>query len=429
MRRLFLRLMRIAFRSPRTLGFLHDIYTETRLSAAPETAIGEASPINCRKSDFDAHRLNLLVPALSLQHVFGGIDTALALFEALGKECPDLRIVLTDEFAFTAADNPAYADWEICSLDTPDYHGRRIVPAGDRYGRTLPVGPNDRFVATAWWTAVSANHIQKWQAKEYGQSIPANYLYVIQDFEPGFYPWSSRYALADATYRQTDHLIAIFNSGVLKSFFDQEGYQFPLAFTFEPALHPRLREHLASAKQTRKERCILVYGRPGVVRNAFEIIVMALREWVSLNQRRDWSFLSAGEPHPPVDLGDGCQLVSLGKLSLQEYADRLARTAVGLSLMISPHPSYPPLEMAAFGVHVLTNRYKSKDLSTITPMITSLDSLDPASIAKALGRCIRSFEDTHQKSGVQSISPEWRHYLEATAGFEQHSASILSALW
>ena len=56
-----------------------------------------------------------------------------------------------------------------------------------------------------------------------------------------------------------------------------------------------------------------------------------------------------------------------GKASLDEYADHLNRAAVGVSLMVSPHPSYPPLEMAEAGVLAITNNYGSKDLSRRLP--------------------------------------------------------------
>ena len=58
--------------------------------------------------------------------------------------------------------------------------------------------------------------------------------------------------------------------------------------------------------------------------------------------------------------------------------------------MISPHPSYPPLEMAAFGMGVITNRYGQKDLSRWAPGIRSIDMFTPEAIADALSQeCAR----------------------------------------
>lgn len=52
--------------------------------------------------------------------------------------------------------------------------------------------------------------------------------------------------------------------------------------------------------------------------------------------------------------------------------------------MISPHPSYPPLEMAAYGLEVVTNSFNNKDLSLLTGNITSINILTPENVAQAL---------------------------------------------
>ena len=66
---------------------------------------------------------------------------------------------------------------------------------------------------------------------------------------------------------------------------------------------------------------------------------------------------------------------SIGKLDLDAYAALLRESAIGISLMVSPHPSYPPLEMAHLGMLVLTNRFAAKDLATWHPNITAVDDI------------------------------------------------------
>ena len=56
---------------------------------------------------------------------------------------------------------------------------------------------------------------------------------------------------------------------------------------------------------------------------------------------------------------------ALGKLDLDAYGSLLRESAVGLSLMVSPHPSYPPLDMAHLGLRVVTNGFGPKDLSSV----------------------------------------------------------------
>jgi hypothetical protein len=85
-------------------------------------------------------------------------------------------------------------------------------------------------------------------------------------------------------------------------------------------------------------------------------------------------------------------LVSFGKVSLDEYSDHLLRSSAGLSLMISPHPSYPPLEMAAFGVRVVTNNFANKNLSPRSPFLNCVDEVTPKRIAQALREQCETFD-------------------------------------
>ena len=104
-----------------------------------------------------------------------------------------------------------------------------------------------------------------------------------------------------------------------------------------------------------------------------------------------WLIVSAGEPHRDVDLGGGVVLHFLGKLSIDAYAELLRTSAVGISLMISPHPSYPRLEMSHLGLLVLTNRYGEKDLSTWHPNIASLRTMTAQGLADELAVLCRRF--------------------------------------
>jgi hypothetical protein len=156
---------------------------------------------------------------------------------------------------------------------------------------------------------------------------------------------------------------------------------------FEPRLNQNLKAYLDLHRPdpATKKHQILIYGRPSVSRNAFELIIEALKKWVWVQEDiSKWQILSAGELHPAVDLGNGKVVRSVGKMSLEEYAGVLSDSMIGISLMISPHPSYPPLEMAAFGMGVITNTYANKDLSSWHENIVSLRSNSPEVISQQL---------------------------------------------
>jgi hypothetical protein len=118
----------------------------------------------------------------------------------------------------------------------------------------------------------------------------------------------------------------------------------------------------------------------------------------------EWEFLSAGEYHDSVDLGNGRYLTSVGKVSIERYAGLMMESFAGVSLMSSPHPSYPPLEMSEFGVKVITNTYANKDLSTFNQNIISVSNVSPDNIADQLIHICREYKNTYR---LQILNQEY----------------------
>ena len=257
-------------------------------------------------------------------------------------------------------------------------------------------------MTTFWTTADLARRFRRWQVQEYG-AAPSLFGYVIQDFEPGFYPWSAQSLLALATYHAPDETVAMFNTGLLREYFHGVGITFKHEFSFEPNLPAQLRS-LPEGQSRPRQRRIVVYGRPKSRRNAFPLIVDGLRAWRASDAgAAEWTVVSVGQPHPDVEIGAGTTLRSLGKLSLDDYSTLLAKSAIGISFMVSPHPSYPPLEMANLGLLVLTNKFAEKDLSTWHTNITSLGEVSAEGIADDLADLCRRF-DADPELGVTGHS-------------------------
>ena len=124
----------------------------------------------------------------------------------------------------------------------------------------MPVGKNDIFVYSAWWTAYNAQLIAKWQSAEY-QMKAKPLIYLIQDFEPIFYPASARFALAESTYQYADPQIAVVNSKQLSDFIIDRNYPFLKYYYFEPTLHTQLKVHLLKLLNTpiTKKKIVMVY--------------------------------------------------------------------------------------------------------------------------------------------------------------------------
>ena len=356
-------------------------------------SIPEITPFTFRISKYKNKRLNLLVPSLNKEHVFGGISTALKFYYELQNLLGyDSRIILTDA-APTEETIKDYSDkYTFVKPEEESNKTMQIVAYNDRYNKSIGVSKNDYFMFTGWWTAYCTQEAYHRFEREYHVK-PNTFINFIQDYEPGFYAWSSRYLLADSTYRSEYPQIAVFNTNLLKDFFDINKYKFYKSYVFEPVLNSKLKEILyQNQKLIQKKKQILVYGRPSVTRNAFELVVESLRKWVHLQEDiEEWTILSAGEMHGIVQLGMGKQLVSVGKLTIEQYADILLESYAGISLMASPHPSYPPLEMSEYGVKVITNNYSNKDLSNFNQNITSLVDISPTNIAKKLNEICNNF--------------------------------------
>ncbi len=332
-----------------------------------------------------APRLNIVLLALGKASLFGGADTALRLFNHLVPHYERHRIIviLEDQQKFVPAE---WLGWEL----ERDMHPSKKSVVYTR-GRQSPVSieDSDVFVATHWMTCLAVRQAMAVQSR----TAVRRFLYLLQDFEPGFYPWSGRHLLAQGTYARSDDVVALFNTKELHRYFLRLGFNFPHCFVFEPSLNPSLAKYRGSLTNHRKRRLLLTYGRPGTARNAFDIAVESLEVWAQgFEDAADWDVVSLGESHRDVRLSSTVWLRSKGKVRLDEYASYLSDAAVGLSLMVYPHPSYPPLEMASFGARVITNSYAEKDLSHRSPLIRSVVETTPAGFAQALAEACRAFQ-------------------------------------
>ena len=278
------------------------ILSQRKTPSAPSYEIPEVAPIRPRASISKSLRLNLLIPSINVSDSFGGIPTAVRIFEQLGNILQTtsdvvLRIIVTD-IQTTDELVVDLTKWRLLESKDSDYR-YQILELDNTLAHTIPLSRHDVLVATWWPTAVRAQRLRAWQEESFGRPI-APMIYIIQDFEPGFYPWSSRYAYAETTYVDGANTVAIFNSSLLRTYFEKRGYSFLRTYHFEPRLSSTLKTHLKP--NTSKDRRILVYGRPSSARNCFEVICAGLKEWAQTSQEaQKWTIISAGEKHANGD--------------------------------------------------------------------------------------------------------------------------------
>ncbi len=340
-----------------------------------------------------APSINVLVPTLNPTEVFAGIATAIDIGIGLAARGYRVRLIACD---LPIASLDASRRFVLGRLSNADADagaqarlslGCGVMGDGQGSGVSLPSHSDDLFLVTAWWTA----HVARDLIAQYGyrQSRP---IYLLQDFEPNFYAWGTEFADAMASYDMD--VQPVFNTTYLRDYFAQQGFAFADAAAQPLAFRPSIDiDRYASGLRPKRSgpKRLALYGRPEVARNMFPMAVEALALFVrDLDLTPDdIEIVSMGLPHDPVSLPNQVQVSSLGKLPWDDYPDYLLSVDLGLSLMYSPHPSHPPLEMAASGVRVVTNHFGPKDLSRLSGAITSV-APTPEALAEGLAQAWRA---------------------------------------
>ena len=346
------------------------------VSAYPETRYFSPAA-----SSVDRPRLNLLIPSAELSKGYAGVSEALRMFEGFKNNLNadfDFRIISTD---IPISNQHNLPDGQILVdsyRDEVGYHDV-LTDATKRHHMPLTVRKNDIFVSTAWWTAHTVRGIRDWQIKFFGV-CPEKFVYLIQDYESGFYPWSTRLMLAEATYQNAQDILPVFNTQILADFFCNNGY-FKQCVAYQPPVNEEIMGALDRSAE--REKLVLIYMRPHALRNCLEFAEALIQRVVEIQPEfwRGWKFLAIGEDFSSAQYLKTSNISVHGRLTLKEYADYLSRARIGISLMVSPHPSYPPLEMAEAGLLVLTNTYANKDLAELHTNLRSFVAFDLPSVA------------------------------------------------
>ncbi len=223
----------------------------------------------------------------------------------------------------------------------PDVQDDRIfVLENVKQAADLPAA--DACICTLWTTPYFALHHQKVGRR----------FYLIQDFEPAFYPAGSVSALVESTYRMG--LYGIANTVSLQRMYETEyGGK---ATHFTPRVNPVVFHPAESAgiPNSRRPLQVFCYGRPKHPRNAFELVRQAMQQLkAKLGDRV--RIVSAGDEWQPFDYGLQGVVENLGLLSYEDTGRLYRESQVGVVMMLTRHPSYLPLELMASGCLTVTN--------------------------------------------------------------------------
>ena len=304
------------------------------LKGTLETRVSDAEPT-----------LNVLLPSFSRFRLTGGPNTILALTGRLAARGMPVRYVcLTDP----PPDDLGYF-WAHLGNVVGTVPRCVSVSHGTPGGEPVSVGPDDVWMAT-WWPSA-----------EVAQAQGKPFIFFRQDYEPQLYTTAEERAAA--AHVLTFDYRAVINESVLADHLLSTGSLESLDghVVFEPAVDKAL--FYPSVKQHR----FVFYARPRKLRNLFRMGLEAIRHAVRRGVLDDsWEILFVGAKVPKVDLDcHGLTARNVPWQLLGDYAAMLRGTDVALSLQLSPHTGYTPLEMSACGGVAITNGFGSKTANRI----------------------------------------------------------------
>lgn len=194
-------------------------------------------------------------------------------------------------------------------------------------------------IATGWQTFASAMHLPS-----------KKYAYLVQDFEPHFYPPSIQGILAEATYKKSIPCLTAgpWLANKLREEYRLETHHFELGY--DP-------NHYSEAKFSDVRDAIVVYYRPGTPRRASELMLEVLRHASSQISNFEVHFVG-GKPEGSLPF----RHVSHGQLTHNELGALYGR-AVATCLFSLTNTSLVPVEALACGSHVFTNKTKNNEMN------------------------------------------------------------------
>jgi GT2 family glycosyltransferase/glycosyltransferase involved in cell wall biosynthesis len=299
--------------------------------ATPEDQAAVEALHAANAAPFEVKTVNWFIPDID-SPFYGGINTAFRIADELAREHgvenrfivwgrgPELFIRSALAAAF-----PALADAPIHFYDGANGPSLQAVPECDV------------AIATLWVTAFGVTHFQHAKRK----------FYLVQDFEPMFYPASTLYALTEETYRLG--LYGLCNTDNLRDIYATE-YE-GKGWSFTPAIQPDVFHAEGRVERAPDEPVtVFVYARPGHWRNCWEMASLALEELKDRLGDRV-RIVTAGSWAVPESGYSGMH--HYGLLDYRATGELYRSCDVGLALTVSKHPSYLPLELMACGVPVV----------------------------------------------------------------------------
>ncbi|WP_144259644.1 hypothetical protein [Methylocystis sp. ATCC 49242] len=355
--------------------------TQPLLRARAADIEARIKPVTMRKREDGLRKLFVFMPNFNPDIAFGGYRALFELLRGLTRYCEKLNLIIEIVVTAELAANKQYFLWR-----TEGSHLQELFIDVDVYGLRersyLSLGPRDRFLCYSSLDAMIASPLA-------ALTDEPRVLALVQEYEPIFHEHSAIYALCSSGFDVPSY--PVFNSSALASYFRShklgifkhkanavEKKDFAV---FEHVLNCLPRQSLDSMR-ARKERLCVVYARPEAhaARNLYEFIEITLKQLCQAGHfGANWRFVGLGclSPLQPVELGGGHHLEFIEKMPEDEYKRFASTIDLGISLMLAPHPSVVPFELATTGAVVVTNTYDNRPKEFFTAISTNIISVEP----------------------------------------------------
>lgn len=242
---------------------------------------------------------------------------------------------------------------------------------------------SDLVIATGWQTFASAMHLPS-----------KKYAYLIQDFEPNFYPPSIQAVLAEATYKKS---VPCLTAGPWLAKKMREDYGLESQH-FELGYDP---EHYSENKFAKERDVIVVYYRPGTARRASELMLEVLRHAASKISDYEVHFVG-GKPEGLLPF----RHVSHGQLTHNELGALYGR-AVATCLFSLTNTSLVPVEALACGSNIFTNKTENNIMNLNGANVNFFD-IDIPKMAHGLSDLVNITSSNNYDDNRSSvIGREW----------------------
>lgn len=324
---------------------LPSIFQEAKYGATLAIRFRSLEPMPILTSSSNVPKVVIVTDSVSSGSLFGGVGTALILGKLLSQRMARSLCIVTR----TQPADPRTV------LKTLEAQGIRntgkiefiFAPPGVR--PCIPTNDRDLFITTSWWTTASTL-----------RSVPARrVVYLLQEDERMFYPLGDDH-LKCSEVLANSQLQFVVNSKLLFNHFASENNAVSRnGLYFEPAF-PESNHRFEKRKNDKL--LFAFYARPNNLRNLYYRGLEAIANSIDskILDPELWEFAFFGKDLIATELPRGIKPLLRQNMSWDEYAHFIRKVDLGLSLMYTPHPSYPPLDIAASGGVCVTNQYQNK---------------------------------------------------------------------